>query len=165
MVTGEPRRAFSGNQFGDSFLLFVHYEVPLWVPEVGGAIDADNEAHDLILSVFGGMSKGDRNRQWIAGTQARRKQAEGELRVTTPQPQPQPGTPLSRHEIAALLRAAGNLTTAIHQADPTHKAELYKKLGIRLRYDPGQQKVLVESHLDQDLGGSRGVPVRVGRGT
>jgi site-specific DNA recombinase len=32
------------------------------VPEVGGAIDPDNEAHDLIMSVFGGMSTGERNR-------------------------------------------------------------------------------------------------------
>ncbi|MEU4968231.1 recombinase family protein [Streptomyces smyrnaeus] len=103
--------------------------------------------------------------QWIAETQARREQAEAELRATTPQPQPQHGTPLSRDEIAALVRVAGSLTTAIHQADPTDKAELYKKLGIRLRYDPAQQKVLAESHLDQDLSGSRGVPVRVGRGT
>ncbi|MGY1434548.1 hypothetical protein [Streptomyces reniochalinae] len=103
--------------------------------------------------------------QWIAETQARREQAESELRATTPQPQPQPGTLLSRDEVAALARAAGNITAAIHHADPTHKAELYKRLGVRLRYDPAQQKVLVESHLNQDLGGSRGVPVRVGRGT
>jgi len=32
------------------------------VPEVGGPIDPDNEAHDLVMSVFGGMSKGERNR-------------------------------------------------------------------------------------------------------
>ncbi|MEV0599878.1 recombinase family protein [Streptomyces sp. NPDC050315] len=32
------------------------------MPEVGGPIDPDNEAHDLIMSVFGGMSKGERNR-------------------------------------------------------------------------------------------------------
>lgn len=30
--------------------------------EVGGPIDPDSEAHDLIMSVFGGMSKGERNR-------------------------------------------------------------------------------------------------------
>ncbi len=42
--------------------LFVHYRVRLWVPEVGGPIDPDNEAHDLVMSVFGGMSKGERNR-------------------------------------------------------------------------------------------------------
>jgi hypothetical protein len=32
------------------------------VPEVGGPTDPDNEAHDLIMSVFGGVSKGERNR-------------------------------------------------------------------------------------------------------
>ena len=32
------------------------------VPEVGGPIDPANEAHDLIMSVFGGLSKGERNR-------------------------------------------------------------------------------------------------------
>ncbi len=42
--------------------VFTHYGVALWVPEVGGPIDPDSEAHDLIMSVFGGMSKGERNR-------------------------------------------------------------------------------------------------------
>jgi DNA invertase Pin-like site-specific DNA recombinase len=45
-----------------TFPLFVHYGVALWVPEVGGPLDPDNEAHDLVMSVFGGMSKGERNR-------------------------------------------------------------------------------------------------------
>ncbi len=62
VVIGEPQRAFYGNQFGLTFPVFVHYGVQLWVPEVGGPIDPDSEAHDLIMSVFGGMSKGERNR-------------------------------------------------------------------------------------------------------
>ncbi|MFD7409847.1 hypothetical protein ACFV7R_46385 [Streptomyces sp. NPDC059866] len=40
----------------------MYFRVPLWVPEVGGAIDPDNEAHDLVMSVFGGMNKEERNR-------------------------------------------------------------------------------------------------------
>jgi site-specific DNA recombinase len=62
VVIGEPHRAFYGNQFGLTMPLFTHYHVRLWVPEVGGPIDPDNEAHDLVMSVFGGMSKGERNR-------------------------------------------------------------------------------------------------------
>ncbi|WP_158581413.1 hypothetical protein [Actinomadura spongiicola] len=33
--------------------------VPLWVPEVGGPIDPANEAHDMIMSTFGSISKGE----------------------------------------------------------------------------------------------------------
>jgi hypothetical protein len=58
VVIGEPHRAFYGNQFGLTLPTFAHYGVQLWVPEVGGAIDPDNEAHDPVMSVFGGMSRG-----------------------------------------------------------------------------------------------------------
>jgi DNA invertase Pin-like site-specific DNA recombinase len=62
VVIGEPQRAFSGSQFSLTFPLFVHHGVSLWVPEVGGAVDPDSEAHDLVMTLFGGMSKGERNR-------------------------------------------------------------------------------------------------------
>ncbi|MFI0479708.1 hypothetical protein [Actinomadura sp. 9N215] len=59
---GEPQRAFYGNQFGNTFPLFEHYGVPLWVPEIGGPIDPAVEAHDMIMSTFGSISKGERSR-------------------------------------------------------------------------------------------------------
>ncbi|MEU4249002.1 recombinase family protein [Amycolatopsis sp. NPDC026612] len=62
VVIGEPQRAFYGNQYGLTFPVLVHYGVGLWVPEVGGPIEPESEAHDLVMSVFGGMSKGERNR-------------------------------------------------------------------------------------------------------
>jgi DNA invertase Pin-like site-specific DNA recombinase len=62
VVIGEPHRAFYGNQYGLTIPILAHFGVRLWVPEVGGPIDPDNEAHDLVMSVFGGMSKGERTR-------------------------------------------------------------------------------------------------------
>lgn len=45
------------------------------MPEVGGAVDSESEAHDLIMSVFGGMSKGERNRVKIRVRSAMAAQA------------------------------------------------------------------------------------------
>jgi site-specific DNA recombinase len=80
VVVGEPQRAFYGNQFGNTFPLFAHYGVPLWVPEVGGPIDPENEAHDLIMSVFGRVSKGERNRIRVRVRTAMATQAQREGR-------------------------------------------------------------------------------------
>jgi site-specific DNA recombinase len=77
---GEPKRAFYGNQFGNTYPLFEHYRVPLWVPEVGGPIDPANEAHDLIMSVFGGVYKGERNRIKVRVRAAMATQAQMEGR-------------------------------------------------------------------------------------
>ncbi|BCY07345.1 recombinase family protein [Actinoplanes sp. L3-i22] len=62
VVIGEPQRAFYGNQFGMTMPVFAHFQVQLWVPEIGGPIDPDNEAHELVMQVYGGMSKGERSR-------------------------------------------------------------------------------------------------------
>ncbi len=62
LVIGEPQRAFAGAQFQLVFPILCHYGVELWVPEVGGPIDPDSEAHDLVMSLFGGLSKAERRR-------------------------------------------------------------------------------------------------------
>ncbi len=62
VVIGEPARAFYGNQFGLTFPVFEHFGVELWVPEVGGRVDPGSDAHHLVMSLYGGMSKGERNR-------------------------------------------------------------------------------------------------------
>lgn len=80
VVIGEPQRAFYGNQYGLTFPVFTHYGVQLWVPEVGGPIDPDSEAHDLVMSVFGGMSKGERSRIKIRVRAAMSAQAQVEGR-------------------------------------------------------------------------------------
>ena len=62
VVIGEPQRAFAGAQFSLTFPVLVHHGVELWVPEVGGRVDPDSEAHDLVMSLFGGLSKAERAR-------------------------------------------------------------------------------------------------------
>ncbi|MEX2032756.1 MAG: recombinase family protein, partial [Dehalococcoidia bacterium] len=62
ITIGEPQRAFSGAQFSLTFPIFVHHGVELWVPEVGGRVDPESEAHDLVMSLFGGLSKAERAR-------------------------------------------------------------------------------------------------------
>lgn len=80
VVIGEPQRAFYGNQFGLTFPLFEHYGVTLWVPEVGGPIDPGSDAHDLVMALYGGMSKGERNRIKIRVRAAMAAQASTEGR-------------------------------------------------------------------------------------
>lgn len=63
VVIGEPQRAF-GNAAQVQLLLcqFAEDGVSLWVPQVGGPVDPESEAHDILLSLFGGLSRAERNR-------------------------------------------------------------------------------------------------------
>lgn len=62
VVIAEPARAFAGAEFAAVFPILTHHKVQLFVPEVGGRVDPDSEAHDMVLMLFGGMSKGERAR-------------------------------------------------------------------------------------------------------
>ena len=63
IVVGEPQRAFgSAGQVQNILPELAHWGVQLWVPEVGGPVDPESEAHDLLISLFGGLSKAERNR-------------------------------------------------------------------------------------------------------
>jgi len=80
VVIGEPARAFYGGQFGLTFPVFTHYNVELWVPEVGGRVDPGSDAHELVMALYGGMSKGERNRIKIRVRSAMGAQAKVEGR-------------------------------------------------------------------------------------
>jgi DNA invertase Pin-like site-specific DNA recombinase len=58
----------------------VHYGVELWVPEVGGRVDPGSDAHDLVMLLYGGMSKGERNRIKLRVRSAMATQAQTEGR-------------------------------------------------------------------------------------
>ena len=60
LVVAEPQRAFSGSQFQLVFPQLTHHGIELWVPELGGRIDPDSEGHEMLMSLFGGLSKAER---------------------------------------------------------------------------------------------------------
>lgn len=62
LVIAEPQRAFSGGQFQLVFPQLTHYGIDLWVPELGGRVDPDSEGHEMLMGLFGGLSKAERRR-------------------------------------------------------------------------------------------------------
>ena len=62
LVLAEPQRAFSGTQFEGILFQFAHFGVDLWVPELGGRVDIDNDGHYMAMSNYGTMSRAERNR-------------------------------------------------------------------------------------------------------
>ena len=85
---------------------------------------------------------------WIAEVQAERLAAEVELGRATGQRIRR----MSRGQLAALVNGLGNLRGVLATAAPEDKAEVYRKLGLQLTYDPGRRVVTVESHLGPDGG-------------
>ena len=128
VVVGEPQRAFYGNQFGNTFPLFEHFGVPLWVPEVGGPIDPANEAHDMIMSTFGSLSKGERNRIKIRVRAAMAAQAQVEGRYLGGRPPygyllidagPHPNPARNSAKIRSTTTAAGSSRARTYRRLPS----------------------------------------------
>ncbi len=76
---------------------------------------------------------------WINETERERARLEGEQRATPVDRVP------ARDGMAELLCRTGELAQAVVGADPDDKAELYRKLGLRMTYFP--QKQLVEARV------------------
>ena len=63
IVVGEPQCAFGDTGQVQTVLAQLHhYGVELWIPELQGPVDPNSEIHDIILSLFGGLSRAERNR-------------------------------------------------------------------------------------------------------
>lgn len=62
LVVGEGQRCFYGTQFSDVAPLAEYAGVSIWIPDIGGRYDPDNASHQMMMSVTGGMSRGERQR-------------------------------------------------------------------------------------------------------
>jgi len=74
---------------------------------------------------------------WIAEVQAERLAAEVELERATGQRNQR----MTRDQLAALVNGLGNLLDVLASAAPEDKAEVYRRLGLRLTYDPARRVV------------------------
>ncbi len=77
---------------------------------------------------------------WIAEVEVDRRHALAVLNQPTAQPAPR----LTREQISDLVTRLGDIITVLRQAESTDRAEVCRQLGLRLTYQPGQQKVRVQ---------------------
>jgi hypothetical protein len=63
---------------------------------------------------------------------------------------------MSTQEIQNMIAALGTIRLVFRDADPRDKAEVYRRLNLRLTYQPATQTARAEANLDP---GGRGVMV------
>ena len=80
VVIGEPARAFYGAQFQNTFPLFTHHGVQLWVPDVGGYVDPESDGAEMMMAIYGTMSTQERRRVQVRVKSAMKEQARVEGR-------------------------------------------------------------------------------------
>jgi site-specific DNA recombinase len=83
---------------------------------------------------------------WIAETQAERRLAE-QHRRETPSKVTDPAHRLSTEEIIAIVEELGDVVNALRDAEPEHKLDVYRNLGLRLTYDPETRTVRADIDL------------------
>ena len=52
---------------------------------------------------------------------------------------------MTAEEIGSIVTALGNILEVLRDADPADKAKIYTGVGLRLTYEPGQNKVIAEA--------------------
>nr|AGS49534.1 recombinase [uncultured bacterium esnapd8] len=94
---------------------------------------------------------------WIAETQAERQRAE--RHPHTPAEKKAGSTPprFNEEQIIAIVEELGDLVHALRDAEPEHKLEVYRSLGLHLSHDPETQTV----RASVDLAAHRWDSVRV----
>jgi hypothetical protein len=73
--------------------------------------------------------------QWTAEVNAARAAAQTQLRAATGHT-----GRMTTEEINNLVAPIGNILAVLRDADPADKAQIYTNLGLRLTYQPGQNK-------------------------
>ncbi len=72
------------------FPQLTYYGVELWVPELGGRNDPDSEGHEMLIILFGGLSKASYG-YWLVATNQphpQRQKAAAGIRLRALEPGP-----------------------------------------------------------------------------
>jgi hypothetical protein len=88
---------------------------------------------------------------WIAETEAERRLAE-QHRREAPRQVTDAVHRLSTEEIIAIVEELGDIVTALRDAEPEHKLDVYRNLGLRLTYDPEHVRCWQISILPRTVG-------------
>ncbi len=89
---------------------------------------------------------------WTVDVQARKAEALARERSRRQQQR------MTRAEIEALVDALGNIHTVLSAADPHDQAEVYRRLNLRLAYQPAERLVRAETTLHPGAWGSGECP-------
>jgi hypothetical protein len=82
---------------------------------------------------------------WIAETQAERRLAE--QRATATPAVAETENRLSQEEIVAIVEELGDMVAALRDAEPEHKLDVDRNIGLRLTYDPETRTVQADIDL------------------
>lgn len=78
---------------------------------------------------------------WIAETQAERQRAERHQHIPAEEKAGNTPPRFNEEQIIAVVEKLGDVVNALRDAEPEHKLEVYRSLGLHLSYDPKTQTV------------------------
>jgi site-specific DNA recombinase len=99
--------------------------------------------------------------QWIAETQTERQRAQARQQAEAASSSAASVNDLTADDVLAMIEELGDMVVVLGEADPEHKQQVYRDLGLRLTYLPERQTV----RADVDLAAHRWDSVRVRGGT
>jgi hypothetical protein len=84
---------------------------------------------------------------WINQTEAERLRLQRRLAVER---SPQAAAAITPDELAALIDSVGEVAAVLDEGDDTDKADLYRRLGLRLTFNPEARIVEAETHVEPE---------------
>ncbi|MEV6491168.1 zinc ribbon domain-containing protein [Actinoplanes sp. NPDC051633] len=89
---------------------------------------------------------------WIAETQSDRERAQEHIRTKAQEQDVARTSDLTEDEVVAIVEQLGDMITVLRDAEPEHKLDVYRNLGLLLTYTPGTKRCGRKSILPSTVG-------------